>query len=69
MASQGVQARMSQTGKGEGGVSVAVHPHFYKGISSKAHCFFISLPGPDYFDEEAKCYSKLFEFCLNFARQ
>jgi len=21
-----------------------------------------TLPGPDYFDEEAKCYSKLFEF-------
>jgi len=21
------------------------------------------LPGPDYFDEEAKCYSRLFEFC------
>ena len=23
----------------------------------------ITLPGPDYFDEEAKCYSRLFEFC------
>jgi len=22
-----------------------------------------TLPGPDYFDEEAKCYSRLFEFC------
>jgi hypothetical protein len=22
----------------------------------------LSLPGPDYFDEEAKCYSRLFEF-------
>jgi hypothetical protein len=22
-----------------------------------------ALPGPDYFDEEAKCYSRLFEFC------
>ena len=22
-----------------------------------------SLPGPDYFDEAAKCYGRLFEFC------
>ena len=22
-----------------------------------------TLPGPDYFDEEAKCYGRLFEFC------
>ena len=25
--------------------------------------FFLTLPGPDYFDEEAKCYGRLFEFC------
>ena len=23
----------------------------------------MTLLGPDYFDEEAKCYSRLFEFC------
>jgi len=31
--------------------------------SSSAFRLRISLPGPDYFDEEAKCYSRLFEFC------
>jgi len=27
------------------------------------HSLVIALPGPDYFDEEAKCYGRLFEFC------
>ena len=32
-------------------------------ISNKYQKRANSLPGPDYFDEEAKCYGRLFEFC------
>jgi len=41
-----------------------------KGIRTELYrSLYQALPGPDYFDEEATCYSRLFEFCqITFCR-
>ena len=51
-------------------ISFANGDTYFQGVCTGKNTYIIlffafkeSLPGPNYFDEEAKCYGRLFEFC------